>query len=230
MSTKQGAFIVIEGTDGSGKETQFKLLASGLTQLGYRIATFDFPRYGEASAAPIEDYLNGVYGSLKEVGPYAGSILFTIDRVAAKPAIQKALDSGQIVLCNRYTASNMAHQGAKISNSSQKRQYFSWLDDLEFVKCELPRPDKNLILSVPAEIAQKMVDKKAKRSYTGQKRDIHEADLKHLQSSVDVYQELCDLFPNQFIKVDCLRHGALMSIEQIHQKIMQLTIKVIEEK
>ena len=215
-AAEKGVFLVIEGTDGSGKGTQFDLLGRRLAEAGHDVVVFDFPQYGSPSAYFVERYLNGEYGSADEVGPYTGSLFYALDRYQAAPAIREALDAGKVVLCNRFTGSNMAHQGTKFINSEERRGYFIWLDNLEFQMLSIPRPDRSIVLRVPAEIAQELVDKKGDRSYTDKKRDIHEADLAHLQKSVEVYDEMCSLFPKDFTRIDCVRSGSLMSIPQVH--------------
>jgi thymidylate kinase/thymidylate synthase ThyX len=212
---RSGVFIVIEGTDGSGKGTQSKRLVEKLQRDGYDVATFDFPQYDKPSAHFVKEYLNGAYGTADEVGPYTASLFFSLDRYEAAPAIRKALASGKIVIANRFTGSNMAHQGTKFDHAEQRRGYFIWLDNLEFQMLGIPRPDLNLVLRVPADIAQTLVDKKEARSYTDKKRDIHEADLKHLERSVEVYDDLCKLFPKDFNRIDCVRSGNLLSIDEV---------------
>jgi thymidylate kinase/thymidylate synthase ThyX len=213
--SKNGLFLVIEGTDGSGKGTQAKLLAQRLRSEGYDVAEFDFPRYDRQSSHFITEYLNGVYGTSEQVGPYTGSLFFALDRYEAAPEIRQALAEGKIVLANRFTGSNMAHQGTKFDNTEQRRGYFIWLDNLEYEMLKIPRPDKSFVLRVPAEIAQKLVDKKGERTYTDKKRDIHEADLDHLKRSVEVYDDLTQLFPKDFQRIDCVRGGKLLDIETV---------------
>jgi thymidylate kinase/thymidylate synthase ThyX len=220
----KGLFIVIEGTDGSGKGTQFKLLTDQLTQAGYDIATFDFPQYDNPSSYFVREYLNGKYGSAEDVGPYTGSLFYALDRFEAAPKIREALDAGKIVIANRFTGSNMAHQGTKFDNTEERKGYFLWLDAIEFQMLNVPRPDLSLVLRVPADIAQLLVDKKGKRSYTDKKRDIHEADLNHMKRSVEVYDNLCQLFPKDFKALDCVRGGKLLDIETIQTLIWE-TVK-----
>ena len=216
MEKPEGLFIVIEGTDGSGKGTQADLLKKRLVEAGHKVAVFDFPRYDKASSFFVKEYLNGKYGTAEEVGPYTGSLFFALDRYAASPQIRAALEQGYVVLANRFTGSNMAHQGTKFEHAEERRGFFIWLDNLEFQMLNIPRPTKNFVLRVPAEIAQTLVDKKSERSYTDKKRDIHEANLEHLQRSVEVYDDLCALFPKDFERIDCVRSGELMSIPQVH--------------
>ncbi len=216
-----GVFIVLEGVDGSGKGTQFELLKKRLSDAGYDIATFDFPQYDSSSSHFVKEYLNGRYGSADEVGPYSASLFFALDRYDASFAMKKALEAGKVVLVNRFTGSNMAHQGTKFDHPEERRGYFIWLDNLEFQMLGIPRPDLSIVLRVPAEIAQKLVDKKEARSYTDKKRDILEADLGHLKKSVEVYDDLCQLFPKDFTRIDCVRSGKIMDKETIAQHIWE---------
>lgn len=221
MADKKGLFIVLEGTDGSGKGTQFKLLVERLQNEGQQIATFDFPQYENESSYFVRQYLNGKYGSGEEVGPYTASMFYALDRYEASQNIKNALDEGKTVLANRFTGSNMAHQGTKFNNTEERKGYFLWLDAIEFQMLGIPRPDLSLVLRVPAETAQKLVDKKDERSYTNKKRDIHEADINHLKKSVEVYDNLCSLFPKDFKQLDCVRNGELMDIDKIHKLIWE---------
>ncbi len=216
---RNGTFLVLEGTDGSGKGTQFQLLAERLKNEGYDVATFDFPQYDQPSSYFVSEYLNGKYGSVEEVGPYTGSLFFALDRFHAAGQIREALRQGKIVLANRFTGSNMAHQGTKFEHAEERRGYFIWLDNLEFEMLKIPRPDKSFVLRVPAEIAQGLVDQKAARNYTSKKRDIHEDDLSHLQRSVEVYDDLCQLFPKDFTRLDCVRDNKLLSVETVHDML-----------
>lgn len=211
----KGMFFVIEGTDGSGKGTQFGLLEKTLRTKGYDVVTFDFPQYEQPSSYFVKQYLNGQYGSAEQVGPYTASLFYALDRYEAAPAIRSALDEGKIVLANRFTGSNMAHQGTKFTNPEERRGYFIWLDSLEFRMLGIPRPDMSFVLRVPADISQQLVDQKAERSYTDKKRDIHEADISHLRRSVEVYDDLCQLFPKDFKRIDCVRSGQLMDIDSV---------------
>ena len=121
MKNTPGTFIVIEGTDGSGKGTQFKLLAEHLRGLGHDVETFDFPQYDKPSSYFVREYLNGKYGPAGEVGPYTGSLFYALDRYEAAPAIREALQQGKIVLANRFTGSNMAHQGTSFARAEERR-------------------------------------------------------------------------------------------------------------
>ncbi len=217
MNTNPGIFLAIEGTDGSGKGTQFQRLADRLAYEGYDVATFDFPQYEQQSSYFVKQYLNGNYGGIEDVGPYTSSLFYALDRYEAAPKIREALEQGKIVIANRYVGSNMAHQGTKFHHVEERRGYFIWLDNLEFEMLKIPRPTLSLVLRVPADIAQNQVDKKAKRQYTDNKRDLHEADLEHLSKAVEVYDDICKLFPKDFSCIDCTRNGKLVDIGIIHE-------------
>lgn len=216
-----GRLFVIEGSDGSGKGTQHQLLIDRLTAEGYSVEAVDFPRYDHGSSHFIRQYLNGRYGSAEDVGPYVASLFYALDRYEAAPQIKRALNEGKIVLANRFTSSNMAHQGTKFAAAAERRGFFIWLENLEYGMLGIPRPTQAFVLNVPAELAQQLVDQKTARSYTAKKRDIHEADLNHLKASVDVYNDLCRLFPRDFTSIACVRAGRLLNIEAVHQQLWQ---------
>lgn len=216
-----GKFIVIDGTDGAGKGTQTDLIINRLQAAGYQTEKADFPQYGQKSAGLVEEYLNGKYGPQAEVDPYRASIFFACDRFDASFRIRKSLDEGKIVISNRYVTANMGHQGGAIADEQERQKYFDWLYELEYGLFKIPKPDLNLILHVPAATAQELVDKKGHRDYVGgQKRDIHEADLGHLQRAEKTYLQIARAFPG-FALIECAPGGKLLTIEQITELIWQ---------
>lgn len=218
----KGKFIVIEGTDGSGKGTQFKELIKRLTNQKVDFETFDFPQYGQPSAYFVEKYLNGDYGAPDDIGPYRGSTYYAMDRYQASFKMREALESGKWVIANRYVGSNMGHQGGKIADDAERKKYFAWLDDFEFTIMGIPKPDLNVVLHMPADQAQKLVDQKSQREYLGnKKRDIHEDDLNHLQNAEKVYIQICELFPDTFTKIECMDGDRLMSVAEVSDLIWQ---------
>lgn len=215
-----GKLIVIDGIDGSGKTTQLAKLAERMKRMGYEVSIVDFPRYTEKSAGMVENYLNGKYGSAGEVSPYVASFFYALDRYDASFAIKKDLADGKIVLSNRYVSASMGHQGGKFNTPDERKQYFVWLDTYEYEVFGIPRPDVNIILHVPAPIAQQMVDAKLKRDYikNGATRDVHEADLHHLERAEQTYLEMCELFP-RFELVHCANNNTVMGVDEIHEAI-----------
>jgi len=216
---KKGLFIMIEGTDGSGKTLQTEMLLKKLEQEGKGVQQISFPQYGEPSASLVEDYLNGKFGSAKEVGSQRASILFAVDRFAAAGKIRNWIDAGEIVIANRYVASNMGHQGGKIENDEERKQYFGWNYDLEYNIMGIPKPDINVILHVTPEVSQKLVDKKESREYLhGKKRDIHEDDLNHLRDAERAYLEIATLYP-EFKVIECVEDNEILPPEVIADMI-----------
>ncbi|MBI5530346.1 MAG: thymidylate kinase [Candidatus Doudnabacteria bacterium] len=224
-TSQQGKFIVIDGTDGSGKATQTNLLVEELKMGGYEVEMTDFPQYGTKSAGLIEEYLNGKYG---QVGPEAASIFYAIDRFDASFKIRQWLNEGKIVISNRYVTANAGHQGGKITDDVDRLKYFKWLDNLEYNIFNIPKPDLNIILHMPAETAQQLVDKKSAdvRGYAnGKKRDLHEADLNHLKNAEKVYLQIAKLFPNTKL-VECVRAGELLSPSDVHNQVWELVRRI----
>lgn len=222
---KHGLFILIEGTDGSGKTLQTKLLVKRLKKLGRKVQEISFPRYGNKSSALVEDYLNGKFGSAREVGPYRASVFYALDRYAASFDIKKWLKQGKIVVCNRYVGSNLAHQGGKISNKSERKKYFAWDYNLEYNIFGIPKPDISIILHVTPKISQELVDRKGEREYLhGKKRDIHEDDLKHLADAEHAYLQIAKTFKDYKL-IECVRESRLSPPKEIHEKIWQLLKK-----
>ena len=215
---RKGKLIVICGTDGSGKATQTKRLVRRLKLEGYDVEMTDFPRYGEKSAGLVEDYLNGVYGDAKDVGPYRASIFYACDRYAASFQIRKWLEQGKIVVSNRYVSANQGHQAGKIKDSEERDRFLDWLDRLEFGLFGIPQPDMNIPLYMPCEVGQKMVDKKDLRDYVGgKKRDVHEADLQHLRDAEEAYAYVAEKY--RWIRIDCNDGDEPLPIKDIHDKI-----------
>ncbi|MBW2970150.1 thymidylate kinase [Candidatus Woesearchaeota archaeon] len=223
----KGVFIVIEGTDGTGKATQSKKLAEYLQSKGKTVEIFDFPQYDRPSSFFVQEYLNGKYGS--EVSPYKASLFYALDRFDASFRIREAINAGKIVISNRYVASNMGHQGGKIDDTKKRYDYFKWNDELEYGILGIPKPDLNIVLFVPAAIAQKLVDGKGDRNYIGgTKRDLHEQDLSHLKRAEQVYLEIVRMFPEQFCLIECMDGERLMTIDEVHAKVVEKVDSVIK--
>lgn len=212
-----GLFIVIEGVDGSGKTTQFRLLKERLEAVGYDVEIFKFPQYDKPSSHFIKRYLNGDYGPANSVSPYTASLFYALDRFEASEDIRRALAQGKVVLSDRYVGANMAHQGSKFTNEGEQRGFFVWEDSLEFHLLNLPRPNLTLFLRLPAEISQKLIRDREVRDGTALHE--HEDDIKHLRLSVETYDRLCQLFPKDFQAIDCMAGDKLLSIPAISDLI-----------
>lgn len=222
----KGKFIVIDGTDGSGKATQTKLLIERLRKDDKEVMEMDFPQYGKPSAWFVEKYLRGEYGDADKVGPYRGSIFYAMDRYDRSFEAKKWLEQGKIVISNRYVSANMGHQTGKIKGKKERDKFLIWLSDLEFNIFGIPKPDKIVLLYMPPAMGQKLVDKKGKREYTkGKKRDIHEADLNHLQNAADAYRYVAKKF--KWDVIDCTKGGQICSREDIHEKLWKIVKELL---
>ena len=217
MKIKKGKLIVIEGTDGSGKATQIELLARSLIKKGYKVKTADFPQYDKPSSYFVSKYLRGEYG---KVGPYKASLFFALDRYDKSFEIKKWLSGGHIVISNRYVSANMGHQAGKIADLKERSVYLKWLQNLEYEIFDIPKPDLTILLAMPPEIGQELVNQKAKREYLkGAKRDIHEKDLKHLKDAFRAYLEVAKKY--KWVIVNCVSGEKLNTREAIHEEILK---------
>ena len=215
----RGKLIVFEGIDGSGKRTQLGLLAAALTARGVALAQVSFPRYEGFFGRLVARFLNGEFGALADVDPHFSALLYAGDRFEAKSQLESALAGGKIVLADRYIASNLAHQGARVPRE-KRAEFLAWLKQLEYEIYGLPPEDLVIYLRVPVAEAHRLVGEKAARGYTSLRRDLQEADLAHLRGAAEVYDELARQ-PN-WMRVECrdASTGALRAPEVIHRGIL----------
>ena len=223
MAELRGLLIAIEGGDGTGKATQAELTRQYIDEeLRRPVFKTSFPRYGQQSAMFVERYLNGKYGGVGDLPPEVGAILFATDRMAGTPEIHAWLEANPdgIAVLDRYMGSNLAHQGAKILKPEERRTFYQEIMSYEKEVLGILVPDKNIVLTLPATVAQANVDTKDARSYTAKKRDIHEADTDYLERVKECYLELCELFPETYYAIDCLdEQGHMRTREDIQQSI-----------
>ena len=216
---QKGKLIVIDGSDGSGKTTQTKLLVEKLKE-NYQVEQIDFPQYNNKSAGLVEEYLGGKYGSAEEVGPKITSIFYAVDRYDASFKIRKWLEDGKIVIANRYVASNMGHQGSKIKDNEERKIFLEWLDQLEYGIFNLPKPSLNIVLHVESHISQKLSIDRAREDWIGKTKDIHEDDLDHLKAAEQTYLFITENYPN-FKLIRCTKDNKILPIEQIQNLVWQ---------
>ena len=218
---KKGLLIVIEGGDGSGKTTQFNLLKDKLIKDGHSVETVDFPQYGKPSAVMVEKYLNGDFGTAKEVGAYRASIFYAADRYEASFRMKKWLEEGKIILANRYATSNMVHQSGKIKDTLERDKFLKWLDELEFGIFDIPRPDLVFFMNISADISQALaLQKDARHDNIKSKNDIHENDLTHLKDALEAGNYVAQKYNWEIINCDNVS-GAMRAIEDIHNEVCQ---------
>ena len=208
----RGKLIVLDGGDGSGKTVQTDLLIARFKKEGLPAQTISFPRYETPTGAIVKSYLTGAFGPPLEISAKAASVLYATDRWAAfREGACAPLDSGVLMVANRYAASNMAHQGSKIVDPAERTAFFRWNDELEHGTFGIPRPDLNVILHVPAETSIKLIDVR------GNEKDGHE-NVEHLRRAEATYLDLAGTFPN-FALIECVRDGKLLSREDIHELV-----------
>lgn len=221
-----GKLIVIEGTDGSGKSTQFRLLSSHLQEDNVSFRHIVFPRYDQESSALIRMYLSGAFGTKPtDVSAYAASTFFAVDRYASyKQDWGSWYEQGGLLLSDRYTTSNAVHQASK--EPEEKREAFlQWLYDLEYDKLGLPKPDLVIYLDVPTDFTEKLL--RHREADTNTKADIHEKDMQYLATCRETGRAAAAYYGWQVIH--CVRDGAMRSIEDIHQEIYNLVKKCLED-
>ena len=174
-----GKLIVIEGTDGSGKSTQFRLMSEHLNKDNVAFKHLVFPRYSEESSALIRMYLGGQFGSKPtDVNAYAASSFYAVDRYASyKMDWGQWYEDGGLVLSDRYTTSNAVHQASK-EPAERREQFLHWLYDFEYAKLGLPKPDLVIYLDMPPAASQKLM--LARYSGDEAKKDIHERNTAYL--------------------------------------------------
>lgn len=225
---KKGKIIVIEGTDGSGKKTQVNLLFERLRKEGHQVSTLSFPQYGKKSAGLVEEYLNGKYGDPTKVNPYAASLFYAVDRFDVSAEIRRLLEEGNVLILDRYVDSNAGHQGGKIKDSKERKKFLKWLYNLEYKILNVPKPDIVLVLHVPAEIGQKLVEKKEQRSYIKKgTHDGHEADLGHLKNSEAAYQWLTKEHSRDHKMIECMKDDRLLAPEEISEMVYKIVKDLI---
>ena len=220
-----GTLIVLEGTDGSGKSTQFAALCRRLEERGIPFQRLVFPQYQEESSALIRMYLGGQFGSRpSDVNGYAASAFYAVDRYASyKKVWGEWYEGGGLVLADRYTTSNAVHQASKVE-PEEREDFFRWLYDFEFDKLGLPRPDLVLYLDVPTDATVRML--RARESATNTHADIHEQDTDYLRLCRETAGQAADALGWE--RVECVRDGAMRSIEAIHDEIWSRVARLLE--
>ena len=221
-----GKLIVIEGTDGSGKSTQFKLLTERLEREGRAFKQLEFPQYSEPSSALIKMYLGGQFGTKpSDVNAYAASSFYAVDRYASyKKVWGQWYEEGGLVVSGRYTTSNAVHQAAK-EPEEKRGAFLKWLYEFEYDQLGLPCPDLVIYLDVPTDYTEKMMRKR--EADTNTSADIHEKDLQYLSTCRRSGKEAAAYYG--WTVIDCVQNGAMRSIEDIHEEIYHHITHCLEE-
>ena len=214
-----GKLIVFEGTDGSGKATQTRLVCRELDARGIPYRKLEFPRYQEESSALIRLYLSGAFGEkADDVNGYAAATFFAVDRYASyKQDWGEFYEQGGLVIADRYTTSNAVHQTGKLP-PEERQAFLDWLFHFEYELLGLPSPTRVLYLDLPTELSGQMMRRRERE--TGTQADIHEQDaeyLRHCRENAAFVVDYCG-----WTKVDCTDGAHVRSIEDIHSEVMGL--------
>ena len=220
-----GKLIVIEGTDGSGKSTQFKALTERLRRDGTEFKTLVFPQYSEPSSALIRMYLSGEFGSdPSDVNAYAASAFYAVDRYASYKKDWGAwFEQGGLIVSDRYTTSNAVHQTSKEPPEKQAA-FLHWLYEFEYDKLGLPRPDLTIYLDVPTDFTEKML--RSREQATNTQADIHEKDMAYLATCRETGRAAAAYYG--WTVIQCVKDGTMRSIEDIHEEIYRLVRNCLE--
>ncbi len=221
-----GRLIVFEGTDGSGKSTQFARLCKRLEEEKRPFTRLVFPRYDQPSSALIRMYLQGEFGSLPEdVNAYAASSFYAVDRYASwKQAWGEPYRRGGLILADRYTTSNAVHQASKMP-ADEREDFFCWLEDYEHEKLGLPRPDRVVWLDMPIPTAVENLRRRERDTHTH--ADIHEVDEPYLYACRAAAQSAAEFWG--WSRVSCVDdHGKLRDVEELHEEIWALLAPVLK--
>lgn len=220
----EGKLIVIEGTDCSGKETQSKLLVERLNKMGKKAINLSFPMYD----TPTGKIVGGPYLGKNEISscwfpegsvnvdPKIACLYYAADRKYNIGKVKEYIEEGYYVILDRYTSSNMAHQGCKILDRDERFNVFQWIDKLEYWLLDLPKADLTIFLYVPLAITKELQKNRIVL-------DEHEKDEGYLQNAENTYIELSQLY--NWSKIDCSIFGKLKSIEEINEEILNIILK-----
>ena len=225
-----GKIIVIEGTDCSGKSTQFEKLCKRLQNEDVHFATASFPDYESESSWHVRQYLSGEFGEhASDVSAKTASVFYAVDRYASymKGEWGKTYRAGGNVLLARYVTSNILHQACKLNTEVEKQELIDWLHDFEIGTMGIPKYDEVILLNMPPEKAQELKAKRGQTSSGGEK-DIHEADAAHLRAAYETSLWVAKKYG--WTIIDCTdADGNLRTIDDIHEEIYAKAMKIFGE-
>ncbi len=217
--------IVLEGLDGAGKSTQIGHLRDMFTQMGVESEYLHFPRfdapiYGDL----IAKFLRGELGGLSEVNPYLVALLYAGDRADAAAMLRGWMESGKVVILDRYVYSNVSYQCGKVENDVERKELAKWILDLEYNHFAIPKPTVSFFLDVPFNFTKRKLEEQRDgddRDYLQGKKDIHESSLDLQQRVREVYLSAAESDENLHIINCSSESGAMESPERIFTKIKE---------
>ena len=219
-----GKLIVIEGvSDGVGKTTQIKELYNKLINSGKEVIYHHFPSYGSVGASLVEEYLKGNLGKKEDIGPYAISSFYALDRFYAyHMELKDALNSGKIVLLDRYTTSNLIYQGS-LFEREKRDEFLNYITDYEYNRLGLKKPDLVIFLKLDKNFANTL---RKNRDTEGVEGDINEKENAFLDKVYDNSLYVADKY--NFKIIECSKDGVLRSIDDISREVYNIVRKELE--
>jgi dTMP kinase len=222
----KGRLIVLEGSDGSGKATQSRALVRRLRASHIPAVRIAFPGYGRSFfGRMVAEYLRGELTS--KLDPRLAALLYAGDRWEAKSKIERWLREGRVVVCDRYVDSNKAHQAARLEDERERRRFLTWVDRLEYGVFGLPRADYTIFLHMPPKAASRLIARKGRRAYLrGKRRDIHEADPRHLWNAERIYLRLAARRPRRLgTLIECAEAGRPLPRPEVARRIWRAFLR-----
>lgn len=211
--------IVIEGTDGSGKQTQTELLYKFLKSLNKKVIKQSFPNYESKSSELVKQYLNGEFGDLKALTPFQASVFFSVDRFLTMQKYKEFLLEGGILLLDRYVSSNIIHQASKIEDGFVRKKFIKELEHFEYDNLNLPKADLTIFLDLCPKLSKKLRDERNELK-SGTKKDIHEANFDYLKNCYKIGKQVAKTKNWEIIK--CFEKDRVLDIQEIQNKIQSV--------
>jgi dTMP kinase len=222
---KKAKLIVIDGADNSGKATQTALLRDALSREGYKVGTMDFPRYAENTFGKlIKESLLGFHGDFMQKDPRVTSVLFAADRFESKGELQKLIEENDVVVLDRYVSANMLHQGSKIEDEKERKEFLLWLEHVEYDIFGVPKPDLTVMLMVAPEHTQKILDLMVAEG--AKTADVAEQDREHQKRVASCLLWLSAIREN-WITIQCSEGTTLRSREDIHEELLSIVKQIL---
>ncbi|MBE5745712.1 MAG: thymidylate kinase [Clostridiales bacterium] len=211
--------IVIEGTDGSGKQTQTQKLFDYLVSQNIKVKRQSFPNYESESSVLVKKYLNGDFGDLGAMSAKQCSTFFAVDRLCTMQNYKEFLNNKGVLLLDRYVSSNILHQASKIKEKKDRDEFISWLEKFEHEDLNLPKPDITFFLDLKPELSKKLRVERGDLK-AGTKKDIHEA---HDEYMLHCYNVGCEIAIEKNWKViKCYENDKIKTIDEIHNEIKNI--------
>lgn len=214
--------IAVEGIDGAGKGTQARQLVERLNAMGVKATGLQFPRYSETTfGGAIGDFLNGRFGSLDQVHPQLAAVLYAGDRFESRQILENAASQNDVVILDRFTGSNLAHQSAKL-DGEERLELIKWIDHVEHVVFGLPRPTLNVLIDISSNWSRELVSRKGERDYTTAQADIQESNLPYLERVRSCYLTIAAQRDDWRVVESLDGNRELRTIGDINQEMLEL--------